>query len=113
MCFSSCVLDFFFFLCEQQTPQSWVGIMLMKQPFFIKSVEDVEKAKGSAFGAAGMFFFIFCVSTAHLIMDSMKDSVSVVRSTVTTAHDDTYDGWTGQRTNGEYGQDRYYFFTKK
>lgn len=76
----------------------------MNQPFFIGGIEDVEKAKGSAFGAAGLFMFIFCVSIAHLIMDSMKVS-SVVRSTVSAAHDVDYDGWTGQRTSsGQYGQ---------
>lgn len=79
--------------------------MLMRQPFFVGGIEDYEKAKGSAFGAAGLFMFIFCVSIAHLIMDSMNVS-NVVRSTVSAAHDDAYDGWTGQRTtsSGEYGQ---------
>lgn len=79
--------------------------MLVKQPLFVGvgGMEDVEKAKGSAFGAAGLFVFIFCLSIAHLITDSMKVP-SVVRSTVSAAHDDDYDGWTGQRRNGEYGQ---------
>ena len=80
--------------------------MLMNQPFYIGGIDDVEKAKGNAFGAAALFFFIFLISMVHLIMDSMKHG-SVVRATVSAAHDDDFDGWTGQRQhhNGaEYGQ---------
>lgn len=80
--------------------------MLMEQPFFVGGIRDVEKAKGSAFGAAGLFFFIFIISIVHLIMDSWK-LAGVVRTTVSAAHDDAYDGWTGQRQtprNVDYGQ---------
>ena len=41
--------------------------MLVKQPFFIGGIEDVEEAKGSAFGAAGMFLFIFVVAIIFLV----------------------------------------------
>lgn len=78
--------------------------MLMNQPFYIGGIDDVEKAKGNAFGAAGLFFFIFLISMVHLIMDSMK-SGSVVRATVSAMPDDEFDGWTGQRqNNGDYGE---------
>ncbi|KAL7567143.1 hypothetical protein ACA910_009469 [Epithemia clementina (nom. ined.)] len=45
----------------------WVGIMLVKQPFFIGGIDDVEEAKGSAFGAAGMFLFIFVIAIIALV----------------------------------------------
>jgi hypothetical protein len=65
----------FIFSCKK-TPffnvQSWVGIMLVKQPFFIGGIESVEDAKGSAFGAAGMFFFTFLASILYLIRDSRR-----------------------------------------
>ena len=46
--------------------------MLMKQPFFILGIDDVEHSKGSAFGAAGMFFFTFIGSILYLIQDSTR-----------------------------------------
>jgi hypothetical protein len=60
----------FLFLFE--ITQSWVGVMLMKQPFFIGGIEDVEKSKASAFGAAGMFFFTFVISILYMIHDSQR-----------------------------------------
>lgn len=44
----------------------------MKQPFFILGIDDVEKAKGSAFGAAGMFFFTFLVSILYLLKEGRR-----------------------------------------
>lgn len=41
--------------------------MLVQQPFFIGGIEDVDRAKSSAFGAAGMFVFTFVVSIGVLI----------------------------------------------
>jgi len=79
--------------------------MLMNQPFYVGGIEDVEKAKGNAFGAAGLFFFIFIISMVHLIMDSMKSGGGVVRATVSAVHEGDFDGWTGQRQpNGDYGE---------
>jgi len=82
----------------------------MHQPFYVGGIDDVEKAKGNAFGAAGLFFFIFVISMVHLIMDSMKSGGGVIRATVSAVNDDDdhdhhdFDGWTGQRqTNGDYG----------
>jgi hypothetical protein len=96
------------------TRQSWVGVMLMKQPFFIGGIDNVERATGNAFGAAGMFFFIFLVSMVHLIRDSNGSSShgssnSSNPGVTTTFHDDAeeFDGWSGQRrsvTDGAYGQ---------
>lgn len=77
----------------------------MNQPFFVGGIEDAEKAKGNAFGAAALFFFIFLISIVHLIMDSMNAAPMMISTTVTSAaHDDTFGGWTGQRQNGDYGQ---------
>ena len=41
--------------------------MLVKQPFFIGGIQDVEEAKGSAFGAAGLFLFCFVVAIFFLV----------------------------------------------
>ena len=46
--------------------------MLMKQPFFVGGIEDVEAAKGSAFGAAGTFFFTFVVSMLYMIREARR-----------------------------------------
>mmetsp|Transcript_21168 Transcript_21168/g.44250 ORF Transcript_21168/g.44250 Transcript_21168/m.44250 type:complete len:105 (-) Transcript_21168:342-656(-) len=48
----------------------WVGMMLVKQPFFIGGIEDVDVAKSSAFGASGMFLFTFVVSILVLVRNS-------------------------------------------
>jgi hypothetical protein len=50
----------------------------MKQPFFIGGIDDVEVAKGSAFGAAGAFFFTFLVSVFYLLREGRRLSGSVV-----------------------------------
>lgn len=47
-----------------------VGTMLIKQPFLITGIEDIEKAKGNAFGAAGTFFLTFIISIIYLIKES-------------------------------------------
>ena len=39
-------------------------------PFFIGGIDDVEKAKNSAFGAAGTFFLVFLISIVYLIADA-------------------------------------------
>ena len=43
--------------------------MLVHQPFMVGGIDDVEKAKTSAFGAAGTFFFTFLISILYLIAD--------------------------------------------
>ena len=52
--------------------QTWVGILLMKQPFYIAGIDDYERAKGSAFGAAAAFFFTFVVSIVYMIYDAQR-----------------------------------------
>lgn len=72
--------------CRQRRRQSWVGIMLMKQPFYITGIEDLEVAKASAFGAAGAFFFIFLVSILYLLNNGryQLNALSMSTSTVAT-----------------------------
>ena len=96
--------------------QSWVGFMLMNQPFYVGGIEDKDTAKGNAFGAAGLFFFIFLVSMVHLIMDSMQNGGGGAGSSSggsasgrnSLGPSDSFDGWTGQRqqqqTSSEFGQ---------
>lgn len=58
--------------------------MLIYQPFFVGGIDDVQKAKGSAFGAAGMFFFTFLISIIYLIADAQfgfGDGVSIASLT--------------------------------
>jgi hypothetical protein len=59
--------------------QSFVGILLIKQPFFILGIDDVEAAKGSAFGAAGTFFFTFLVSVIYLLVESRRVNSEILR----------------------------------
>jgi hypothetical protein len=62
--------------------------MLIKQPFFIGGVHDfvdgvdvgVEKAKGSAFGAAAMFFLTFIACVLYTIQDTRRITSSVIHS---------------------------------
>ena len=58
---------FIYFFVSQQ---SWVGILLMKQPFLIAGIEDVERAKSNAFGAAGIFFFTFLSCVTYMAKES-------------------------------------------
>jgi len=44
----------------------------MKQPFYIAGIDDYERAKGSAFGAAAAFFFTFVVSIVYMIYDAQR-----------------------------------------
>ena len=51
--------------------------MLVHQPFLMGGIEDVEKAKTSAFGAAGTFFFTFLISIVYLLAGSFFSFDSV------------------------------------
>jgi hypothetical protein len=52
--------------------QSWVGILLVTQPFFIGGIRNVEEAKGSAFGAAATFLVCFLASVSLMIRDTRR-----------------------------------------
>jgi hypothetical protein len=76
--------------------QTMIGLMLMKQPFFMGGIDDVEVAKGSAFGAAGTFFFTFIVSILYMMHDAQR---------LADARDDS--NGSGSRSGGrqgDYGQ---------
>jgi hypothetical protein len=47
-------------------------VLLTKQPFYIGGIDDYEKAKGSAFGAAGTFFVLFVVSMIYTMKEGRR-----------------------------------------
>lgn len=51
------------------TRQFWVVIMITYQPFFIGGLDDVHRAKGSAFGAAAMFVGTFIGSIIGMVYE--------------------------------------------
>lgn len=51
----------------------------MKQPFFILGIEDVERAKGNAFGAAATFLFTFLLSIFYLLKEGRRLNISLVQ----------------------------------
>lgn len=57
----------------------------MRQPFFVLGIEDVEQAKGSAFGAAGTFFFTFLVSMLYTIRQARTMTLSSSESNSTSS----------------------------
>mmetsp|Transcript_7023 Transcript_7023/g.21018 ORF Transcript_7023/g.21018 Transcript_7023/m.21018 type:complete len:143 (-) Transcript_7023:707-1135(-) len=50
----------------------WVGIMITKQPFYMKGLEDVDRCRSNAFGAMWLFIFTFVSSVAYLCYDSNR-----------------------------------------
>ena len=57
--------------------------MLIKQPFFITGLEDdVDVMKGSAFGAAGTFFFCFLISMFYVLSTGRQTIVSTGRGNI-------------------------------
>lgn len=46
--------------------------MLVTQPFFISGIDNVERAKGSAFGAAATFLLCFVVSVCLMLRDTRR-----------------------------------------
>lgn len=57
----------------------------MKQPFYIGGIRDVEEAKGSAFGAAGLFLFIFVVAIISLVRNGNGGVSTNLRGNVTAS----------------------------
>lgn len=49
-----------------------VAMMLTYQPFYIGGIDDVERAKRSAYGAMATFLLTFLVAVLYLIMDALK-----------------------------------------
>lgn len=54
--------------------------MLIYQPFFVGGIDDVEKAKASAFGAAGTFLFTFLLSMVFMIGGNREELQSSRRT---------------------------------
>jgi len=52
--------------------QLWVWIMITKQPFYIRGLEDVDNCKKSAFGSMVLFITIFFLSVCYLCLDSSR-----------------------------------------
>lgn len=50
----------------------WVGIVITKQPFYIKGLEDVDQCRTNAFGAMWTFVLTFISSVAYLWYDSNR-----------------------------------------
>lgn len=48
--------------------------MLSTQPFYIAGIEDADEAKASAFGASGIFAFVFLASMAGIWYDNQNKS---------------------------------------
>lgn len=78
--------------------KTWVGIMLMTQPFFVGGIENVEKSKSSAFNAAFLFFITFLSSIGYMIHDSRR-TVLFTQGRATRSR-----GILESSNGGEYGQ---------
>jgi hypothetical protein len=78
--------------------------MLMKQPFFIGGIDDVEVAKGSAFGAAGTFFFTFLVSIIYMIREGRRTTSDIDDEMSSAMSNNEYPVARPMRTRGAYGQ---------
>jgi len=56
-------------------------MMLIRQPFYVLGIENLENAKSSAFGAAGTFFLTFVASAVYMITHTDDTNASLTRST--------------------------------
>merc|ERR1712183_766181 len=52
---------------------AFVGSVIKHQPLFIKGIDDQELAKENAFGAMGMFMFIFFSSVLYIFFHKRPD----------------------------------------
>mmetsp|Transcript_44481 Transcript_44481/g.87266 ORF Transcript_44481/g.87266 Transcript_44481/m.87266 type:complete len:98 (-) Transcript_44481:409-702(-) len=52
---------------------AYIGALLVNQPFYIKDIGDVDKAKSSIFTALGIFVFAFIASVVGLKYDSQQN----------------------------------------
>jgi hypothetical protein len=62
--------------------QAFVGTMIKKQPLYIKGIDDSNQhvTKTSAFGAMGMFIFLFTASAVYICFYKHRDSEHHLRS---------------------------------
>jgi hypothetical protein len=49
--------------------QVLIGTLLIRQPFLIQDIDDYDRAKQSAFGAAGLYFFFFLLSSYFFLKE--------------------------------------------
>jgi hypothetical protein len=61
--------------------QFFVGMMISKQPLYIQGINPTnqEITKESAFGAMGMFIFLFSTSVVYLCYHKFHDEEDVIR----------------------------------
>jgi hypothetical protein len=57
--------------------QTFVGVLLVKQPFLILGIDNYDTAKDSAFGAAGAFFVTFLLSITYLFYEGRRMTYAV------------------------------------
>jgi hypothetical protein len=57
--------------------------MLIKQPFYMGGIDDVELAKSNAFGAAATFLFTFIISILYMIRDARRQARGLSRDDYT------------------------------
>jgi len=60
----------------------YVGLMIKHQPLFIKGIDDTnqEVMKESAFGAMGMFIFIWSSSVIYICIHKNRDEEGAIRA---------------------------------
>lgn len=75
----------------------------MKQPFFITGIDDVEKSKSNAFGAAATFFLVFIISVIYMIKEGRRlDRLTSASSTSRIPYDSPNGGDGIMRRGGDY-----------
>lgn len=67
---------------QKTNHQLYVGMMISKQPLYIKGIDSTnqEITKESAFGAMGMFIFLFSSSVVYLCYNKHHDEEHDIRS---------------------------------
>jgi hypothetical protein len=53
--------------------QVLIGTLLIRQPFLIQDIDDYDRAKQSAFGAAGLYFFTFLLSSYYFLKEGRAE----------------------------------------
>jgi hypothetical protein len=60
---------FIFIYSSSSLAQVLIGTLLIRQPFLIQDIDDYDRAKQSAFGAAGLYFFFFLLSSYFFLKE--------------------------------------------